>query len=55
VPISACFSAKEICSSVNLHFFTASLLPSGAHKTGKLAFAPEEKNGKTSQAAGLPV
>lgn len=31
-----------------LLFFTALLLPSGSHTTGKLAFKPEEKNGKTS-------
>jgi hypothetical protein len=31
-----------------LLFFGAPLLPSGAHKTGKLAFKPKEKNGKTS-------
>jgi hypothetical protein len=48
VPVSACFSAKEICSSVNLLFFTALLLPSGSHKTGKLAFKLDEENGKTS-------
>src|SRR5947209_9878535 len=48
VPVSACFSANAICSSVNLLFFTAPLLPSGSHKTGKLAFKPDEKNGKTS-------
>jgi len=34
---------KAICSSVNLLFFTASLLPSGSHKAGKLALKPEEK------------
>jgi hypothetical protein len=50
VPVSARFKANEICSSVNLLFFTAPLLPPGSHKTGKLAFKPEEKNGKTSQA-----
>jgi hypothetical protein len=33
---------------VNLLFFTALLLPPGSHKTGKLAFMPDEKNGKTS-------
>jgi hypothetical protein len=27
VPVSACFSAKAICSSVNLLFFTAPFLP----------------------------
>ena len=48
VPVSACFKANEICSSVNLLFFTAPLLPSGSHKTGKLAFMPEEKSGRTS-------
>src|SRR5437763_14322499 len=48
VPVSACFSANAICSSVNLLFFTAPLLPSGSHKTGKLAFKPDEKNGRTS-------
>src|SRR3954469_6586317 len=48
VPVSACFSANAICSSVNLLFFTAPLLPSGSHKTGKLAFKPDEKNGETS-------
>src|SRR5438270_13603116 len=47
-PVSACFNANEICSSVNLLFFTAPLLPPGPHKPGKLAFMPEEKNGKTS-------
>ena len=52
VPVSACFNANEICSSVNLLFFTAPLLPPGSHKTGKLAFKPEEKNGKTSPAGG---
>src|SRR3954469_12976169 len=51
VPVSACFSANAICSSVNLLFFTAPLLPSGSHKTGKLAFKPDEKNGETSDAA----
>jgi hypothetical protein len=32
---------------MNLLSFTASLLPSGSYKTGKLAFKPEEKNGRT--------
>src|SRR4051812_10173925 len=48
VPVSACFNANEICSSVNLLFFPAPLLPPGSHQTGKLVFMPEEKNGKTS-------
>src|SRR6478609_2940094 len=48
VPVSACFSAKVICSSVNLLFFTALLLPSGAHETGKLALAPDQGDGGTS-------
>src|SRR5206468_8501425 len=48
VPVSACFNVNEICSSVKLLFFTAPLLPPGSHKTGKLAFMPEEKNGKRS-------
>ncbi len=41
-----------ICSSVNLLFFTALLLLSGSHKTGKLALRPEEKTGGTSP---LPI
>lgn len=44
VPVSACFSAKAICSSVNLLFFTAALLPSGSHKTGKLAVRPDQSD-----------
>ena len=48
VPVSACFSAKAICSSVYLLFFTVPLLPSGNHKTGNLTFCLEEKNGRTS-------
>jgi hypothetical protein len=55
VPVSTCFSAKEICSSVNLLFFTAPLLPSGSHKTGKLVFRPEEKNGKTSKCKQIGI
>ena len=43
VPGSACFNANEICSSVNLLFFTAPLLPPKSHKPGKLALMPEEK------------
>src|SRR6476469_7340199 len=48
VPVSACFSAKAICSSVNLLFFTALLLPSGAHETGKLALTPDQGDGGMS-------
>jgi hypothetical protein len=46
VPVST-FFANAICASVNLLLFTAPPLPFGSHKTGKLAFMPEEKNGKT--------
>ena len=48
VPVPACFSAKAICFSVNLLFFTAPLLPSGSHKTGKLALRPDQSDGETS-------
>ncbi len=44
-PVSACFSAKVICSSVNLLFFTALLLPSEAHEIGKLALTPDQSDG----------
>jgi hypothetical protein len=42
VPVSASFSAKVICASANLLYFTAPLLPSGFHKTGKLALEPDK-------------
>ena len=55
-PVSACFNANEICSSVNLLFFTALLLrPShqGLTKPENSLFIPEEKNGKTSRGHGV--
>ncbi|CAX26014.1 protein of unknown function; putative exported protein [Methylorubrum extorquens DM4] len=36
---------------MNLHFFTALLLPSGAHTTGKLALTPDQSDGGTSATA----
>ncbi|KAA0121474.1 hypothetical protein CIW48_22980, partial [Methylobacterium sp. P1-11] len=34
---------------VNLPFFTALLLPSGSHTTGKLALTPDQSDGGTSE------
>ncbi|AWV19921.1 MULTISPECIES: hypothetical protein [Methylobacteriaceae] len=36
---------------MNLLFFTALLLPSGAHTTGKLALTPDQSDGGTSRLA----
>src|ERR1700750_3041259 len=48
VPVSACFSANAICSSVYLDFFMSQLLARRLQRAGKLTFRLAEKTGSTS-------
>lgn len=51
VPVSACFSANAICSSLYLVFFIVSSFLVARHKAGKLTFNLAEKTGRTSMIA----
>jgi hypothetical protein len=48
VPISACFIANVICSSVYLDLLMSQLLARGLQRAGKLSLSSDEKTGGTS-------
>ena len=48
VPVSACFSANAICSSVYLDFFMSQLLARRLYRARKLSLKLDEKTGGAS-------
>jgi hypothetical protein len=51
MPVSACFSAKAICSSVYRVFFAVRPFLMLNHKAGKLSLKMDEKIGRTLKKA----